>query len=156
MMDRITRMGKTHIKRNRPLLFFLIGASIAVLTSCEPAEFKQVRMMTIDTIDLSNVPDGTYTGEFTYWKYTSTAKTTVRNHRITTLEISENRDNKYVEKARGVIPLIIERQTPSVDTISGATTSSKAFQKAVEYSLHGAITQTTPPVRENSGDTQSR
>jgi uncharacterized protein with FMN-binding domain len=47
----------------------------------------------------------------------------------------QNRKTKYSKRAEGVIPRIIERQTPNVDAVSGATTTSKALMKAVENSL---------------------
>jgi uncharacterized protein with FMN-binding domain len=38
-----------------------------------------------------------------------------------------------------VIPEIIKKQSPNVDAISGATTTSKALMKAVEKSLESSV-----------------
>lgn len=105
------------------------------LVSCESAEMKRVRAMPIADVDLSTIPDGAYRGGFTYGKFTYEVRTVVKNHRIDTIDILKNRNSKYAKKAAGVIPRIVEKQTPNVDAVSGATTTSKALMKAVENSL---------------------
>jgi uncharacterized protein with FMN-binding domain len=46
----------------------------------------------------------------------------------------QNRDTKHAVRAEGIVHEIINKQTPNVDAVSGATTS-KALMKAVENSL---------------------
>lgn len=65
-------------------------------------------------------------------------KTIVEAHRIVDIKIIQNRDTKHAKSAEGVIPEIIKEQTPNVDAISGATTTSKALMKAVEKSLESS------------------
>ena len=54
---------------------------------------------------------------------------------LVTIEILQNRDTKHAKLSEGVIYEMIKKQTPNVDAISGATTTSKALMKAVENSL---------------------
>ncbi|MDD3240531.1 MAG: FMN-binding protein, partial [Lachnospira sp.] len=60
----------------------------------------------------------------------------VENHKITELKDMAPRDSIYVTYATGVFRKIINQQTPDVDAITGATTTSKAFMKAVENALN--------------------
>ncbi len=110
---------------------------ILFLFACDTEEARRVREMPIADVDLSALPDSVYHGEFVYANFTYAVRTTVRNHRIEKIDILQNRDSRYARKAAGIIPRIVERQTPNVDAVSGATTTSKALMKAVENSLTG-------------------
>lgn len=96
---------------------------------------KRVRAMPIADVNLAVLPDSAYTGGFTYDKITCEVRTTVKNRRIEQIDILKNHSSQYTKNAVGVIPRILEKQTPNVDAVSGATISSKALMKAVENSL---------------------
>ena len=49
--------------------------------------------------------------------------------------ILQNRGTRHAKQAAAVVAGIIQNQTPNVDAISGATTTSKAIMKAVENAL---------------------
>jgi uncharacterized protein with FMN-binding domain len=53
--------------------------------------------------------------------------------------VVQNRDSEYARFAEGIIPRVIEKQSPDVDGITGATTTSKCLMKAIETALEGAI-----------------
>ncbi len=113
---------------------FLIMAAI-LISGCAFHEQKMVRQMDIRNVNVQNVRDGEYVGSFTYSGFEYKVRTMVKAHRIVNIEILQNRATKHAKLAEGVIPEIIEKQTPDVDAISGATTTSKALMKAVENSL---------------------
>ncbi len=62
---------------------------------------------------------------------------TVKDHKIAGIKMITNRNTAYAKKAEGVIQKILEKQSPNVDTVSGASTTSKAILKAVENALEG-------------------
>lgn len=105
------------------------------LFGCAPREMRRVRHMEIRNIDLAKVPDGAHVGTFTYSDFKYKVKTLVKFRKILHIQVLQNRDTKYAKRAEGVIPRIIKRQTPNVDVVSGATTTSKVLMKAVENSL---------------------
>lgn len=105
------------------------------LSGCGSQEKTRVRQMKIQDVDLSNVRDGEYVGSFSYGGFDYRVKTTINGHKITNIEILHNRNTKHAKRAEGVVPEMLEKQTPNVDAISGATTTSKALMKAVENSL---------------------
>ena len=106
-----------------------------VLSGCASQEMIRVRQMDIHNVDISNIRDGEYVGSFSYGGFEYRVKTIVNSHRIMDIEILQNRNTKHAERAEGVVAEIIKKQTPAVDAISGATTTSKAIMKAVENSL---------------------
>lgn len=86
-------------------------------------------------IDLSTVQDGAYEGTHKYLGITNRVKVEVRGHRIVAIEVNENRDSDYLDRAKGVAKRVIGKQSLNVDTVTGATVSSKAVLKAVENAL---------------------
>lgn len=102
---------------------------------CAYQEMIRVRQMDIQNVDISSIQDGKYIGSFSYSGFEYIVKTIVNAQKIIAIEILQNRDTKRAQRAEGVLREILKRQTPNVDAISGATTTSKALMKAVENSL---------------------
>ncbi len=102
-------------------------------------ETKVIQEMAITDVDLSRVADGLYSGEFTYGKFAYQVEVIVKDHKIESIKPFKNRDTKYAKMAEGVLARIVERQSLKVDAVTGATTTSKAFMKAVENALNKDI-----------------
>ena len=113
----------------------ILMTMIPAFLGCASQEMIRVRQMGIQNVDIKNVRDGEYMGSFSYGGFEYKVKTIVKGHSIEDIIILQNRDTKHSKRAEGVITDIIRLQTPNVDAISGATTTSKALMKAVENSL---------------------
>jgi uncharacterized protein with FMN-binding domain len=113
------------------------GLGIFYFTNIAPANkiMNEVRNAEIKDIDLNEIADGKYTGEFSYNNTLCKVEVAVNNHRIEAINILENGTTKYAKKAEAVIDKVIDEQKTNVDEISGATTTSKALLKAVESAL---------------------
>jgi len=98
---------------------------------------EQTIALQISKIDLSNVPDGEYTGQYDCYRWSNTVKVAVADHRITDIEII-NGPNGRAGIRQELKARIIEAQSTAVDAVSGATADSKAFLKAVETALQNA------------------
>ena len=84
--------------------------------------------------------DGTYEGSATGHSGKMTVSVTIANGEITEINIVDTGDDEeYLIDARDVIPEIIEKQSLDVDTVSGATHSSKGIIKAVGKALESAM-----------------
>ena len=108
---------------------------ILLFLGCASQEMISVRQMNIQNVDMASVQDGEYVGSFSYSGFEYSVKTIVNEHKIIDIKILQNRETKHAKRAEGVLTEILKRQTPNVDAISGATTTSKAIMKAVENSL---------------------
>jgi len=119
---------------------FVMMVVLTVMSAgcADSEELARVRAMQISDVDLTGAADGSYPGEFTYGKFKYVVMTTIDRQRITGIDVLANRNEWHARKAEQVIPRIIEAQTPNVDAVTGATTTSKALMKAVEQSLHRA------------------
>ncbi|TAL38036.1 MAG: FMN-binding protein [Spirochaetes bacterium] len=126
------------MKLYRNTILAAVLCACVCLPACASEETRAIRALRINDVDLSRIPDGVYEGSFSYGSFNYLVRTTVKKHRIANVEILKNRDTVYARKAEGVVGRVLEKQTPNVDAVSGATTTSKALLKAIEYSLAGA------------------
>ena len=99
------------------------------------AEMKAVRAMPIHHVDLGQVKDGAYHGDYAYGGFTYEVAVTVADHRINDIAVVKNRTTSPAKKAEGALKRVLEQQRNDVDAVSGATTTSKALLKAVENAL---------------------
>ncbi|MBS3985294.1 MAG: FMN-binding protein [Selenomonadales bacterium] len=95
--------------------------------------------VTIEPIDFSSIHEGHYIGEYRLGLTKYKVEVEVHNRRITGVEIIRNRSNRYARMAaEGIIERVVARGNVSVDTVSGATTSSIGILKAIEQALKHA------------------
>lgn len=84
--------------------------------------------------------DGTYEGEGTGYSGKLKVEVTVSGGKIADIKITETSDDQaYLGLASELIDSIIEKQsTDGIDTVSGATFSSRGILEAVSDALEGA------------------
>lgn len=98
--------------------------------------------------------DGTYTGSGQGFSGTTTVRVTVKDHKITNIEILSHADSDtYFNKAKTLISKIISGNTTNVDTVSGATYSSRGIINAVRNAL--GLSSTSSGSSGNSSGTSS-
>ena len=128
------------ISRKRIILFVvvflcLIGVSYMAVYLKSIADYKkEVKETTFTNIDISNIPDGVYIGEYDVNVIYAKVEVTLENGEITNINILEHR-NERGKPAEAVINKILEEQKIDVDAVSGATNSSTVIKKAVENAL---------------------
>ena len=99
------------------------------------ADYKQaVKETTFDEINISDVSDGVYIGEYDVNFIYAKVEVTVQNGEITDIIILE-----HGKAAETVINEIVDEQRIDVDAVSGATNSSIVIKKAVENALKSGL-----------------
>ncbi len=88
----------------------------------------------VGEIDLTNVEDGTYQGNYDAGLVKVDLSVEVKDHTITNIVINKH-DNGLGKKAEKIINTIIQEQSIDVDAVSGATISSDAIRKAIEEAV---------------------
>jgi uncharacterized protein with FMN-binding domain len=96
-----------------------------------------VRRMTVNPVDLSRIADGAYPGNFQKGRFSYSVEVTVKDHRIqnATSAGSKQAQDAVVQR---ILARIVEAQSVRVDTVSGASLTTKAVSKAVENALNPA------------------
>lgn len=129
------------LSRKRILLFttillFLIGLIFTAVYLKSVADYKKaVKETTFRNLDISNVPDGVYVGEYDVDFVYAKVEVTVRNGAITNIDILEHKNGRG-SSAEVVANRIVEEQKIDVDAVSGATNSSTVIKKAVENAVY--------------------
>ena len=119
------------------LLLFLVVLIFTAVYLKSVADYKKaVKETTFSDIDIGNIPDGTYIGEYDVNFIYARVEVTVRNGAITNIDILEHK-NERGKAAEIVTDRIIAEQKTDVDAVSGATNSSTVIKKAVENALTG-------------------
>lgn len=89
----------------------------------------------IENIDLNKLADGVYPGVFGDFLVSVNLEVTVKDHRITGINIKEQNCGPGYE-ARDTVNRIIRDQSAKVDAVAGATGSSKCIMIAVHKALN--------------------
>ena len=118
-------------------IFFLIVLFFTVVYLKSVADYKRaVKETTFSNLDISDVSDGVYVGEYDVDFIYAKVEVTVQNGVITNIDILEHKNGRG-NSAEVVIDRIMKEQKIEVDAVSGATNSSTVIKKAVENALYG-------------------
>lgn len=121
------------------IFFFFISLICGAVYLKNVTDYKKaVKETTFDEIDISDVSDGVYIGEYDVNFIYAKVEVTVQNGEIINISILEHR-NERGKTAEAIIDEIIDEQIIDVDAISGATNSSTVIKKAVENALKSGI-----------------
>ena len=131
------RISKKKIISVIILLFLLICLICGAVYLKNVADYKRaIGETTFDEIDIADVSDGIYIGEYDVNFIYAKVEVTVEDGEIVSINILEHRHERG-KAAETVIEKIIEEQKIDVDAVSGATNSSTVIKKAVENALKG-------------------
>lgn len=127
--------------KKRKLLCFSLLAVLLPACICLGIYLKQVfdykqavQNTVIEDIDLTQVPDGTYFGEYDVSFISAKVKVIVHNSTIEQVELLEHKNDRGTA-AETIVTEIIKQQKIAVDAVTGATNSSIVIKKAVENAL---------------------
>ncbi|HEY5558036.1 FMN-binding protein [Acetobacterium sp.] len=95
---------------------------------------KSVADITVSDINLYNIPNGVYDGAYDVGYISANVEVVVDNGTIEKISLLEHKNEKGAP-AEVIIDNMIKEQKIDVNTISGATNSSKVIKKAVENAL---------------------
>ncbi len=102
-------------------------------------EHKEARSLPLNTVDFGKLNDGTYHGTYEGGMYKWRANecdVTVTDGKVSDIQLAGSQDpgGKNTQH-QSLYERVIQAQTLQVDTISGATLTSKAYLQAVENAL---------------------
>ena len=105
--------------------------------------------------DADGYKDGTYTGTGTGFGGKMTVQVVVKNGKITSVKILNHKDgSSYISKAKSILAAIVKKQSTNVDTVSGATYSSKGIIEAVRNALNKAAITKKETTKQTETETE--
>ena len=133
------KLSRKRILSFTVILLFLIGLIFMAVYLKSVADYKRaVKETTFNNLDISNVPDGVYIGEYDVNFIYAKVEVTVEDGEIVSINILEHRHERG-KAAEAITSKIVDEQKIDVDAISGATNSSTVIKKAVENALKNGL-----------------
>lgn len=114
-----------------PLLLIPIG--LLVIQQVTAGEESKV-ILQGQQFDQLNLADGQLEGAFKQSAVSAKVKLTIENNHVKGIDLLEH-TNGLGSKAETIIKAVIEQQGTDVDSVSGATLSSKVILKAIENAI---------------------
>lgn len=130
----IVESDEVRISKKKTVLFvimflLLVGFVLGIRYLKSVADYRQaVRETTFEDINISDIPDGVYVGEYDVDFIYAKVEVTVQNGEITNINILEHRHERG-KTAEVITDSIVDEQKIDVDAISGATNSSADIKK---------------------------
>ena len=98
---------------------------------------QKVSEIVIEDIELGNVKDGVYEGEYDAGYIYARIEVEIRNNEIVSITLLEHR-NERGKPAESILDEVVAKQKIDVDAVSGATNSSNVIKKAIENAVKNA------------------
>lgn len=133
------RMSKKKLILFAVILLLLVGLVWGIIYLKSVADYKQaVKETTFEEINIPDISDGVYIGEYDVNFIYAKVEVTVKNGEISNINILEHRHERG-KAAEAITNKIVAEQKIDVDAISGATNSSTVIKKAVENALKNGL-----------------
>ena len=105
-------------------------------------EHREAANLPLNVIDFSSLNDGTYQGVYEGGMYkwrTNECEVIVSGGQVTDISLISSKDTAQLDgKLEMLYDRVIESQSLQVDTVSGATLTSKSYLQAIENALINA------------------
>jgi len=120
------------------IVLVVLGVAGGIGWSFLSKEHKEARNLSLNVVDFSRLNDGTYVGAYEGGMYkwrANEVQVTVSSGRVTQIEPLRGVEDQGNGSTQMLYDRVIAAQSLQVDTISGATLTSKAYLQAVENAL---------------------
>lgn len=94
---------------------------------------KNVKKLSLNEVNLSQIKDGIYSGEYKKHRWEYKVKVEIKNSKIIDIKVEDKPVSSYDDK---VITKVIDDQKIDIDTVSGATINDKILLKSIESALN--------------------
>ncbi len=126
------------------IVVVVLGIAGSIGWSKLSKEHQEARSLPLNAVDFNKLNDGTYRGAYAGGMYkwrANECQVTVANGKVTGIQLTGSVDPGAENTGHQTLyDRVIQAQSLQVDTISGATLTSKAYLQAVENALLQAQT----------------
>lgn len=118
------------------IAFVLVGVIAGSAYMKKVSDYKKkVSALVINDVDLCAIKDGKYIGEYKADLVEAKVEVEIKDHKYQGIKLLEHKNGRG--KPAEIIPSkVVEAQSLNVDTVSGATMSSKVILQAIQNALN--------------------
>ena len=127
--------------KNKKITFFIYFITIVIFSlGCAYVVYPSIKADNFDSTTRPSYADGTFTGSGSGYNGNITVEVTIEDGNISDIDIFDSVDDEpFITRASSTIfAAVIEAQSVNVDTVSGATYSSKGCINAISDALKSA------------------
>jgi len=129
-------MGRKRILMTVLIVLAVITTAVVGVRGVLEANLNRLAVSAIAEVELSKLGDGVYKGGCKAFPIAVEVEVEVAGHVIKDIRLIRH-DNGQGKPAEVLTERVVEAQSLKVDTVAGATYSSKAILKAIETALSG-------------------
>ncbi len=129
------------MKRKTKIILAIIAAVVLIGVAGGMIAFQNIQKnlgalsaMTIEDIPLTGIADGAYVGEYSAFPVSAQVEVTVKDHVMASARVLKHQ-NGQGSAGEAVVEQAVRANSLQVDTVTGATYSSKVLLKAMENAL---------------------
>jgi len=125
----------------RKIVKFLLAIAAVIILAAAGGMFYLTRglaagsRIAVGDVDPAALSDGVFTGQYAAGRWSNTVQVTVNDGRITGIEVVKDVAFPKPEVTEEIRQRVLTAQTTTVDAVTGATVTSKAYLKAIENAL---------------------
>jgi uncharacterized protein with FMN-binding domain len=113
------------------VIVLFVGGAVFYITRGLSSGSKLV----IGDVDLSLLDNGTYNGKYNAGRWTNEVNVVINDHKIIEIDVIKDVTFPIADFTKKLFDEVIQKQTPKVDVVSGATVTGKAYLKSIENAL---------------------
>lgn len=99
---------------------------------------KRIADISVSDVDLAKIPNGSYEGSYDAIMIAAKVRVEIYDHKIKDVKLLSHKNERGI-KAERIVNDIKNAQSLKVDTVTGATNSSKVILKAAQNALNSGI-----------------
>ncbi|SDG10989.1 FMN-binding domain-containing protein [Fontibacillus panacisegetis] len=137
----MTRKGKRKLLIAGIVFVSVVVVGLGGALLFTEGERREAKNLPIGTVNFEQLHDGTYLGDYEGGMYkwrANKVQVTVSSKKVTNIKLIEQKEKRPPSFSDELFGRVIQSQSLQVDTISGATLTSKAYLKAIEHALDEA------------------
>lgn len=125
------------MKKKKKVFLIILGAFLLIIAGFLVflSTGLNLKNAAIKNVDISSIPDGTYMGEISGNRFGNKLEATVSGGRIVDIRIVNDMAIAVPDVSSKIFAKVLESQSLQVDSVSGATVTSKAYLKSLENAL---------------------
>ncbi len=125
------------MKALKIILYCITGLIVltAIMAGYGTLGLKEAKSLTFQSIDMTRIDDGTYTGTYKNGRWSNTVAVQVEDHRIIDIKVLDTGNDSQIAVLNQVAGEVMDQQKVDIDSLTGATATSKSLQKAIENAL---------------------
>jgi len=118
-------------------LWVLLGLVViaVVMASWAAVDPIKYRNLTVNDVKLAKLSDGVYEGSFNGGRFSNAVVVTVKDHKITEIKKTKPLSTPTNDIYKQIYDEVMRKQSVHIDTVSGASVTTKTALKAIENAL---------------------